>query len=464
MMGAATRRSRRQLTLVAAGHEGNVQKELSHEEPTGVVLKVVDITELEFYRKLAKSKEPLKKFIPEFVGETILDGEKFLRLRNVSSSFRAPYVMDCKIGTRTFLEKETYITKPREDLFKRASTHYAHLLTEEEKEICSITKYRWMNIHDECSTTQGLGFRIDGVAGKRRIEKTRLAQLMTREDVVDLFLQEFLPRVTESSFRPEFTRRAIVRTLVKKLKEFRTSLEESALLQNLEVIGSSLLVVADGDGRCGIYLIDFAKTNPLPNDVRITHRNPWVLGNHEDGILIGVDNLVSVIEEVEQRVCEECNELSRETKRFRLDKWLRGFFHFCVCDPSFQRERTQQTEELIVTSPTTGSTASSKAAMSPPERSLSVPLTDRNEMSPLPRLYVSETSSFTIVGKSRRLQRLTSDNTETATYATTEAATISSPSHEGISSPERGKSAILRETRRFTSDSKTRETDNSIDD
>jgi len=319
--GAERRRSRRQLTLVAAGHAGSVLKELSAEEPTGVILKVVDPTELDFYKLIAKTNEGIKKFIPEFGGETMLDGERFLRLENVSSSFRHPYVIDCKIGTRTFVEKEAQVTKPREDLFKRAFTHYHDSLTEEEKEQGFITKHRWMSIHDENTTTQNLGFRIDGVAGKRKVEKAVLNSFRSREDVINFFVDEFIPRVVEGSFRPESTRRQIGILLSRKMRELRRVFEESPTLQRCEVIGCSLLFVADCDGRCGITMIDFAKTKSVPEGINIDHRSPWILGNHEDGILFGIDNLVSVFDEVLERTRHVTEKEGTESQ-----PWLRTLF------------------------------------------------------------------------------------------------------------------------------------------
>ena len=62
----------------------------------------------------------------------------------------------------------------------------------------------------------------------------------------------------------------------------------------LQLIGSSLLVMYDRSGKCGIWIIDFSKTNPTPACSPITHRLPWSIGNHEDGFLYGLDNLIQV--------------------------------------------------------------------------------------------------------------------------------------------------------------------------
>ena len=46
--------------------------------------------------------------------------------------------------------------------------------------------------------------------------------------------------------------------------------------------------------HAGIWLIDFAKTIILPNDVKINHASEWIVGNHEDGYLIGLNNLIDI--------------------------------------------------------------------------------------------------------------------------------------------------------------------------
>lgn len=59
------------------------------------------------------------------------------------------------------------------------------------------------------------------------------------------------------------------------------------------MIGSSILIIHDGK-RAGAWMIDFAKTTPLPEGQSIDHRSQWSHGNHEDGYLTGLDNLIAV--------------------------------------------------------------------------------------------------------------------------------------------------------------------------
>jgi 1D-myo-inositol-triphosphate 3-kinase len=60
-----------------------------------------------------------------------------------------------------------------------------------------------------------------------------------------------------------------------------------------QIIGSSILIMFDAHCKCNAWMIDFAKTLQFP-DHSLDHRTPWQVGNHEDGYLVGIDNLLQV--------------------------------------------------------------------------------------------------------------------------------------------------------------------------
>jgi 1D-myo-inositol-triphosphate 3-kinase len=81
--------------------------------------------------------------------------------------------------------------------------------------------------------------------------------------------------------------------LLARLKEIREKFEQSSYFQSHEVVGSSIFMIYD-DTKVGAWIIDFAKTLPVPEGQVVSHREPWVQGNHEEGFLTGLDSLISV--------------------------------------------------------------------------------------------------------------------------------------------------------------------------
>ncbi len=139
----------------------------------------------------ALSNEPqLKDIVPRYLREVEFKNEKYIELQDLLHTFRDPYVMDIKMGTRTFLESEVQNTFAREDLYLKVDWRISiliargvavkvhpnlkHILsqmiavdpsapTSEENEARKVTKLRYMQFREEQSSTSTLGFRIEAM-------------------------------------------------------------------------------------------------------------------------------------------------------------------------------------------------------------------------------------------------------------------------------------------------------------
>lgn len=91
---------------------------------------------------------------------------------------------------------------------------------------------------------------------------------------------------------------------MQRLQAIRATLQCSEFFKQHEVIGSSLLFVHDHK-LANVWMIDFAKTVLLPENRLIDHSTTWTVGNHEDGYLIGINNLIDIFQELEMEQEEE---------------------------------------------------------------------------------------------------------------------------------------------------------------
>lgn len=237
-------------------------------------------TEREVYEAL--SADPLMKdVIPRYFREVDYQGEKFIELQDLLHGFKDPNVMDIKMGTRTFLESEVDKTTARSDLYKKMVTVDPNAPTEEEHEKQAVTKLRYMQFREQQSSSCSQGFRIEAMKCRGSPPVTDLKRVKSRDEVL----------VTLSLFIAG--REYVRKQLIERLKEIRSKFEQSEYFRKHEVIGSSIFMLYDDD-KVGVWMIDFAKTNKVPDGVELTHRKPWVQGNHEEGFLFGLDQLISV--------------------------------------------------------------------------------------------------------------------------------------------------------------------------
>lgn len=231
----------------------------------------------------------LAAFVPKVFGTIEQDGQYYLEMQDLLAGFKQASVMDVKMGYRTYREDELYSalresTKLRYDMFDKMIEVDENEPTEEERQLRAVTKPRYMIWRESVSSTASLGFRIEGM---------RLKDGTIDKDFKTMKEEEHISRALI-----RYAKNCDIRLMyLNRLYDLRRALLKSNFFSRHELIGSSLLFVHD-DSQASIWLIDFAKTYPLPENTKITHETKWELGNHEDGYLAGVDNLIRIFESI----------------------------------------------------------------------------------------------------------------------------------------------------------------------
>lgn len=225
--------------------------------------------------------------VPMFYREVEYNSEYFIEMEDLLQHFTDPNIMDVKMGTRTFLESE--VTNPvlRRDLYDKMVALDPSAATAEERESQSITKMRYMQFREGESSSAEYGFRIEALRVSGEPVTTNLWKVKTKEQ-----LKSVLAKFIHGS-------KNIQNSLIRRLEEIREKFEESPFFMSREVIGSSILLMYDKNEKCGAWMIDFSKTIPVSSELTITHRSPWQLGNHEDGFLVGLDNLILLLSDLD---------------------------------------------------------------------------------------------------------------------------------------------------------------------
>jgi 1D-myo-inositol-triphosphate 3-kinase len=284
---------------LAAGHSNSVIIDASNPD---YVLKEFDESEARNYSEICAREDPIRSLISHYGGiveDGASDGEtpkRFMRMGNLLTGMDNPTIMDCKLGCRSFTEENVTDATPRADLYEKLLKLHPDLLTEEEKKLGATTKYKYMSVRDALSSTPTLCFRIDGICsyGGQHADVHRELQHLCEVPAILPMLMRVLParmcNVCKNSANQRLER---TKDLVKRLDELYTALQASHFFQGHEFIGASLLFVVDNE-RARVHLIDLAKTEPVPEGMQINHCSPWTPGNHEDGVLKGVESLLDL--------------------------------------------------------------------------------------------------------------------------------------------------------------------------
>ncbi|XP_012629997.2 inositol-trisphosphate 3-kinase C isoform X1 [Microcebus murinus] len=268
-----------------SGHAGNFQA-----GEDGRILKRFCQCEQRSLEQLMK--DPLRPFVPAYYGVVQQDGQTFNQMEDLLADFEGPSIMDCKMGSRTYLEEELVKARerprPRKDMYEKMVAVDPGAPTPEEHAQGAVTKPRYMQWRETMSSTSTLGFRIEGIKKADGTCNTNFKKTQALEQVTKV-LEDFV----DGDY-------GILRQYVARLEELRDALENSPFFRTHEVVGSSLLFVHDHTGLANVWMIDFGKTVALPDHQTLSHRLPWAEGNREDGYLWGLDNMIRLLQGLAQ--------------------------------------------------------------------------------------------------------------------------------------------------------------------
>ncbi|KAG8511360.1 Inositol-trisphosphate 3-kinase C [Galemys pyrenaicus] len=229
----------------------------------------------------------LRPFVPTYYGVVQRDGQAFNQMEDLLADFEGPSIMDCKMGSRTYLEEELVKARerprPRKDMYEKMVAVDPGAPTPEEHAQGAVTKPRYMQWRETVSSTSTLGFRIEGIKKADGTCNTNFKKTQELEQVTKV-LEDFADG-----------NQGILRKYVSRLEGLRDALESSPFFRTHEVVGSSLLFVHDHTGLAKVWMIDFGKTVALPSHQTLSHRLPWAEGNREDGYLWGLDNMIRLL-------------------------------------------------------------------------------------------------------------------------------------------------------------------------
>ncbi|XP_037326453.2 inositol-trisphosphate 3-kinase Cb [Pungitius pungitius] len=263
-----------------AGHAGNFQA-----GEYGRLLKRYCECEQQCLQKLMK--DTLRPYVPGYYGIVQRDEQDYNLMDDLLADFDSPSIMDCKMGSRTYLEEELMKARERprlrKDMYEKMVAVDPGAPTEQERAQQGVLKPRYMQWRETLSSTATLGFRIEGIKKSDGTCSTNFKKTKLREQVMQA-LEDFVAGNTQ-----------ILKLYLLRLEELRSVLEQSHFFRSHEVVGSSLLFVHDASGKARVWMIDFGKTVPLPEPRTLDHRTPWMEGNREDGYLWGLDNLIDIL-------------------------------------------------------------------------------------------------------------------------------------------------------------------------
>ncbi|KAF5905480.1 inositol-trisphosphate 3-kinase C, partial [Clarias magur] len=202
-----------------AGHAGNFQA-----GEYGRLLKKYCACEQQCLQLLMS--DSLRPYVPGYFGVKVQDGQEYNVMEDLLAEFDSPSIMDCKMGTRTYLEEELVKArqrpKLRRDMYEKMVAVDPDAPTADERAQQAVLKPRYMQWRETLSSTATLGFRIEGIKKADGTCNTNFKRTKHREQVMKA-LEDFVDGNTQ-----------ILGRYLQRLEELRGVLETSEFFQTHE--------------------------------------------------------------------------------------------------------------------------------------------------------------------------------------------------------------------------------------
>jgi len=275
---------------VISGHVANFRR-----TKQGTLMKLTPASEGARYQTLIEAHDGIGKFLPKLIDVKQSTGRRvILEMEDLTHGIQGACLMDIKMGSRTFTEEDVASHSLRDDLLSKMLKMEPDAATEEEVKAGGITKMRYLQFREHATTTKQLGFRVDAVQLSAEAPeaglvpdgeelRSNISTVEKVQEVIQLYVQQ---------------RRQLLESFLPQLRHLRSTLEACDTFMQHEFVRTSvLLVYSNATNSTSVHIIDLTRVSHL-GGTRITHRNEWEPGNHEDGYLVGLDNLINQFEEV----------------------------------------------------------------------------------------------------------------------------------------------------------------------
>jgi len=276
---------------VISGHVANFRRNVER----GTLSKLTPASEGARYRELLNAQDGVGRFLPNLADVKQSTGRRvILEMEDLTHNVQGACLMDIKMGTRTFTEEDVASNSVRPDLLDKMRKLDPSAVTPEDIAAGGITKHRYLQFREGSTTSEKLGFRIDAVqlsadapqAGMVPDAEELRSSINTVEQVRDTIMKYVQQR-------PH-----LLTSFLEQMREMRGVLEGCKVFAAHEFVRTSILLVySNATNSTTCHIIDLTRVSEIMGGALIDHRAKWQPGNHEDGYLFGLDNLIKTFEE-----------------------------------------------------------------------------------------------------------------------------------------------------------------------